>query len=196
VDQPPLPQPPGSPPPEPPSESAKAERHPVLAVLVAAAALLAMTVIGLVLTRPVPCADQSFLSERYGYCVETPAGWDEADAGSLADRFVIPGRSATVAVVASEVDASTGTLVYLERVRSVDESAGFNLGDAKTMTVDGEEAAYFDAAGDAPGASFAVREVVLVRDGVAWRITFSDVRDEFDEHFAAFGTFLDSWQFR
>lgn len=198
MDQLPLPEPPA---PRAPIGSdssavpADDERHPVLAVLIAAAAVMAMGVIGLALTRPVPCSDRSFLSDRYGYCVNAPDGWDEAGEGSQSDRFVLSGGAATVAVTASRVDASTDTAAYLERIRSLDEAAGFAIGETKTTGVDGESAAYFDAAGNSADASFAVREVVIVHEGVAWRITFSDVRDEFDEHFRAFGSFLDSWQF-
>jgi hypothetical protein len=199
VDQPPLPEPPATPAAQresaSPSGAAEDERHPVLAVLVAVAALLAMGVTGLALTRPVPCSDRSFRSDRYGYCAETPDGWDEADPVSEADRFVLADGVATVAVIATRVDGSTDTAAYAERIRSLDEAAGFATGETKTTDVDGEPAVYFDAGGNSTDVSFAVREVVVVRQGVAWRITFSDVRDGFDEHFHAFGSFLDSWQF-
>jgi hypothetical protein len=197
VDQPPLPEPPATRGRIEPAKSAPPtdERHPLLAVLVAVAALVAIGVTGIVLTRPVPCADRSFLSERYGYCADTPDGWDEEQAESQADRFLLAGGAATVAVTATRVDASTDTPSYADRIRSLDESAGFEIGETKTTDVDGQEAIYFDAGGNATDVSFAVREVVIVRQGVAWRITFSDVREEFDEHFRAFGSFLDSWQF-
>jgi hypothetical protein len=171
------------------------ERHPVLALSVAIAGIVAMVLVGIAVTRPVPCSDRDFLSDRFGYCATTPQGWDEGDQTATADRFVLGGSAATFEVTATRVDDSTDTSSYVEEIRSLDEGAGFAVGDVKHTEIDGEPAAYFDAGGASADDDFAVREVVVVRDGVAWRITFTDLREGFDEHFGALGDFLKSWQF-
>jgi hypothetical protein len=193
--QPPLPEPPPQRGVPEPAKQAEPERHPVLALSVALAGIAAIALIAVVLTRPVPCSDRDFLSDRFGYCASTPEGWDEGDQTATADRFVLGGAAATFEVTATEVGGSTDTDAYVADIRSLDEGAGFAVGDVKRTEVDGEQAAYFDAGGASADDDFAVREVVVVRDGVAWRITFTDLRESFDEHYGAFGEFLRSWQF-
>jgi hypothetical protein len=194
--QPPLPEPPSprEAPPEPKREKER-ERHPVLALSVALVGIAAMVLVALALTRPVPCSDRDFLSDRFGYCASTPQAWEEGDQTTTADRFVLGEAAATLEVTATRVGGSTDNSSYVEEIRSLDEEAGFAVGDVKRTEIDGEPAAYFDAGGTSADAEFAVREVVVVRDGVAWRITFTDLRDSFDEHFGALGEFLGSWQF-
>jgi hypothetical protein len=46
------------------------------------------------------------------------------------------------------------------------------------------------------GTAYQLREVVVVKDQVGWRITLNDVADTFDEHAAPFQEMLRSWRFR
>jgi hypothetical protein len=41
-----------------------------------------------------------------------------------------------------------------------------------------------------------MREVVVVREDIGWRITLNDVADRFSTSAVAFESMLDSWQFR
>ena len=197
------PPPPGSPPSAPEVEVADGDTdRPSRLPLVAAAlvfVLLAGAGVALFrwLSTPVPCAEASFVSERFAYCVTTPEGWASAEATEDdADRFLLPTAAASVQVQAVELEGGEDTGAFVERVRGLLVDAGYELGDTATVTIDGVQATWWDAVTRSPlGDETRLRDVVMVREGIAWRVQFADDGEGFEEHVAAFDALMRSWRF-
>ncbi len=154
-----------------------------------------------VLFRPDPCEGTNFSSEAFGYCLEVPDGWiaEPATFGAdvALDQFAPPERPTTVIVDASDLEESTSLEEWAGFIRRKDADAGLTPGPASETVVDGVTAQQWDVSATSDsGAAYRMREVVLVRDEVGWRITLNDTEDAFDVSVVAFERMLESWRFR
>jgi hypothetical protein len=153
------------------------------------------------LLRPDPCEGTNFESETFGYCVLVPDGWEAGPArfgdDVTLDQFAPPTGTATVVVEAVDLESGTGLEQWSEFVRQRDEEAGLIPGPASEAVVDGTEALRWDVSvATEEGRSFLMREVVVVRSDVGWRITLNDLQEGFDSSAVVFDQMLESWQFR
>jgi hypothetical protein len=153
------------------------------------------------LLRPDPCRGTNFSSANFGYCLTVPEGWtaEPARFGSSVelDQFAVPSQGATVLVEAVDLQQKDDLGGFADMVRQKDESAGLKPGPGRRTEIDGVAAQVWDITivSDA-GTSYQMREVVVVKDQVGWRITLNDVADTFDEHAVPFQEMLRSWRFR
>jgi len=153
------------------------------------------------LLRPDPCRGTNFTSANFGYCLTVPKGWtaEPARFGSSVelDQFAVPSQGATVIVEAVDLQRGTDLVGFADFVRQKDETAGLKPGPGRRTEIDGVAAQAWDItiASDA-GTTYQLREVVVVKDQVGWRITLNDLADTFDAHAVPFQEMLRSWRFR
>ena len=172
------------------------------AVVVLGAVVLGAVGVGTwLLLRPDPCRGTNFSSANFGYCLTVPEGWtaEPARFGSSVelDQFAVPSQGATVLVEAVDLQQKDDLGGFADMVRQKDESAGLKPGPGRRTEIDGVAAQVWDITivSDA-GTSYQMREVVVVKDQVGWRITLNDVADAFEEHAVPFDEMLRSWRFR
>jgi hypothetical protein len=163
--------------------------------------VLALAVAGVTwLLRPDPCQGTNFKSDNFGYCILVPEGWEAGPArfGSAVelDQFAPPTEAATVMVEAVDLESGTRLEDWSQFVRQRDEDAGLTPGASSGATLDGIDALTWDVRVSAEGEIFQMREVVVVREDIGWRITLNDVADRFSTSAVVFDSMLDSWQFR
>ena len=153
------------------------------------------------LLHPDPCRGTNFSSANFGYCLTVPEGWtaEPARFGSSMelDQFAVPSQGATVIVEAVDLQQGTDLGGFADFVRQKDQTAGLKPGPGTSTEIDGVAAQVWDitVASDA-GTTYQLREVVVVKDQVGWRITLNDLADTFDDHAAPFEEMLRSWRFR
>jgi len=170
-------------------------------LLVAGLVLVALGAGTWMLLRPDPCRGTNFSSANFGYCLTVPEGWtaEPARFGSSVelDQFAVPSQGATVIVEAVDLEQGTDLGGFADLVRQKDETAGLKPGPGMSTEIDGVAAQVWDitVASDA-GTTYQLREVVVVRDQVGWRITLNDLADTFADHAAPFQEMLRSWRFR
>lgn len=166
--------------------------------------VLAAAVIGVgawLLFQPDPCRGTNFTSDNFGYCLTVPEGWtaERARFGSNVelDQFAVPAEGVTVIVEAVDLEQGADLQGFVGLVRRRNEEAGLVPGPASDAEIDGVAAQAWDMATTSDsGTSYQLREVVVVRDDVGWRITLNDVAESFDQHAASFQDMLVSWRFR
>jgi hypothetical protein len=170
-------------------------------VAVAAVVLVAIGAGAWLLLRPDPCRGTNFTSNNFGYCLTVPEGWtaEPARFGSSVelDQFAMPSQGATVLVEAVDLQQGTDLGGFADFVRQKDQTAGLKPGPGTSTEIDGVAAQVWDirVASDA-GTTYQLREVVVVKDQVGWRITMNDLADTFDQHAVPFEGMLRSWRFR
>jgi hypothetical protein len=153
------------------------------------------------LLRPDPCRGTNFSSANFGYCLTVPAGWtaEPARFGSSVelDQFAVPSQGATVIVEAVDLEQGTDLDGFADLVREKDATAGLKPGPRTGTEIDGVAAEVWDiTVASEAGTAYQLREVVVVKDQVGWRITLNDLADTFDDHAAPFEEMLRSWRFR
>jgi hypothetical protein len=155
---------------------------------------------GFFLFRPDPCRGTNFSSATFGYCLDVPEGWTAEPARFGADvtldQFAPPTQSATVIVEAVDLEQGVALEQWSEFVRQQDADAGLTPGPPSETAVDGATAQQWEvtATSDA-GTDYRMREVVVVRDEVGWRITLNDVEESFPVSASTFEGMLESWRF-
>jgi hypothetical protein len=153
------------------------------------------------LVRPDPCRGTNFTSENFGYCLTVPAGWtaEPAQFGNSVqlDQFAPKSQGATVLVEAVDLQASADLGGFADFVRGKDQQSGLDPGKATSTTIDGVPAEEWDmTTASGGGTMYQLREVVVVKGQVGWRITLNDLADSFDQHSGPFRQMLESWRFR
>jgi hypothetical protein len=145
--------------------------------------------------RPPICDDANVTSERFGYCITAPDGWQVAEIGDElpADQLFRPDGATTLMILA--VDTRRDLRAFADDVRRLQTDSGLNVEQVRPLTVAGVDALRWDATLGASGAITA-RTVVFARDGVAWRVQFADATDAFDESVRDLDRMLGTWQFR
>ncbi|MEX0832919.1 MAG: zinc ribbon domain-containing protein [Actinomycetota bacterium] len=164
--------------------------------------LIALVAIGVVVysqLQPTTCADQ-FESDRFGYCVTVPQGWDagEASVGQTpVDSFAVKEGAATVVVIAIDLAEQTSLTQFAEDARQNDEAQGLQPSGMKPLQLDGEPAQAWGITTTSPnGQEYKLVQVVTVRNDVGWTISLSDSAEAFDSHERSFREMLASWQFQ
>lgn len=158
-------------------------------------------VVGFLLFRPDPCRGTNFTSTNFGYCLDVPEGWSAQPArfGSdvTLDQFSPPKATTTVVVEAVDLSSGTGLDQWAGFVEQKDQDSGLIPGDPSELRLDGLPAMQWDVSATADdGTKYEMREVVVVRDDVGWRVTLNDAQGTFDASSAQFQRMLDSWRFR
>jgi hypothetical protein len=145
--------------------------------------------------QPPICHDGTVTSERFGYCITAPEGWQVAEVGDdlPADQLFRPDGATTLMIQA--VDTRRDLRGFAEDVRGLQADNGLNVERIRTLTVAGVDALRWDATLGASG-DVTARTVVFARDGIAWRLQFADASDAFDESVADLDRMLGSWRFR
>lgn len=202
---PPLPPPPGDPGPPPPGAEPP---HPTPALRSAAAPIAVALVLTLVVAvggvalvswarGGAACPDGAFESTRFGYCAAAPAGWlsAAAEGPETLDRFLVADGAGTLTVTASTLGEGQDLARFERSVRGSVEGAGGVPGEATALEVDGAEGLVFDATLEGPDGTVRTREVLLARDGVAWRITLADEASAFDASVRQLDGMLETWRF-
>lgn len=183
-----------APPPKPPS--------PWRAVAIIGGLVAVIGAVGAYwLLRPDPCEGTNYASEAFGYCLTVPEGWiaEPARFGAdvALDQFSPSTDAATVIVDATDLERGVTLEEWAAFIRDKDTEAGLTLGPTSETTVGGVPAKRWDVsvASDA-GTTYRMREVVVVRDEVGWRVALSDTEDGFQVSSAVFERMLDSFRFR
>jgi hypothetical protein len=154
-----------------------------------------------------------------GYTYEVPGGWDDRSesageisaAGFQPDTIVaddpMEGFTPSVNVVretslADDVDVND--YVRLSRRNLSDPEALGQLGlegfeprledEVREGELDGEQSSSFDYTADQQGKQVAFRQVYAIRDGTAYVVTYTTLRDDFDDGTAALDEVIDSWE--
>jgi hypothetical protein len=203
---PPLPPPPPGGPegggPPPPPERPREERRPVVPIVVAIALTVLVGVGAFALVSwargGAPCEEGDFRSARFGYCVRTPSGWVAAAAeseGTALDRFLLPDGAATITVTAVPLTKGQDLARFEQFVRGYDEQAGGTPGESSPREVGGVDALTFDVTLEGPDAVTRSREVLFVRDGIAWRVTLADEETSFEASTRQLDEMLGTWRF-
>lgn len=150
---------------------------------------------------PASCGEGDFSSDRFGYCIGVPSGWevvaatDENDPTTRdTDRFQQPGAAGTILITAVPLAPGQDLEGFASAVRSLDEGAGWDVGEMSTIEVAGQDAVTFDIAAGQTGATRS-REVVFVTDKFAWRVQLADDQTNFDASTRALDELLTSWVF-
>jgi hypothetical protein len=193
----PLPFPPGfdGQPRVPPPPKAKPPKIGVVLTALVAAAVVAVTGLGVrSALRPDPCQGAAFVSSTYGYCVTPPTGWSGRSATQ--ELFGVDAFRSTTSPVVVYVDAiqlgSEDLDAVATVVRQLDEGAGgATLSDVESSTLDGEPTVTEQSA----QGGRSVREIIAVREDVAWRIEVADVEAAPDQDYSEAQQLLDSFRF-
>lgn len=153
------------------------------------------------LVKPNPCEGTNFRSETFGYCLTVPEGWTAEPAlfGAEAqlDQFAPPEAATTVVVDAADLEEGVTLDRWAEFVRNKDAEAGLTPGPASETVVDGVTAQQWDVSVTSDtGTDYRMREVVVVRDEIGWRIALNDTEDTFAVSAATFEQMVESWRFR
>jgi hypothetical protein len=151
--------------------------------------------------KPNPCKGTNFTSDNFGYCISVPEGWiaQPARFGSSAtlDQFAPARATATVIVDAADLTDEAELEQWAAYVRQKDQDAGLIPGPATDLTLDGVDARQWDVSVTSDsGDEYTMREVVVVRDSVGWRVTLSDLSDGFASSAGTLQLMLESWRFR
>jgi hypothetical protein len=197
----PFPLPPGAggQPRLPPPPKAKPSKIGIVLTALVAAAVVAVTGLGVrTALRPDPCQGAAFVSSTYGYCVTPPTGWTASSATQ--EFFGVDAFRNTTSPVVVYVDAiqlgSEDLDAVTAEVRQLDEgTGGVTLSDVESSTLGGEPTREWTVTEQSPQGGRSVREILVVRDDVAWRIEVADVEGAPDQDYTEAQQLLDSFRF-
>ena len=200
------PEPVNEPAPADASDQSKGPRSSGWPVAIAVLAMIGVAVGVFVLLTwvfggPVTCGEGDFSSDRFGYCIRVPSGWEVVAAADEnepttrdTDRFQQPGAAGTILITAVPLAPGQDLDSFVSAVRSLDEEAGWDVGDISTTEVAGQDAMTFDVSAGEGGATRS-REVVFVSDRFAWRVQVADDETNFEASTRALDELLTSWVF-
>lgn len=144
------------------------------------------------------CRESDFRSVRFGYCASTPAGWTATAAqgeDTPLDRFLMRAGPAVITVTAITLAKGQDLARFEQFVRGYDEGVGASAGRSMSLEVDGADAVAFDVTLGGPDGAVRSREVLFVRDGIAYRVTLADEQVGFEASLKRLSSLLDSWRF-
>jgi hypothetical protein len=171
----------------------------VIALVVAGAAIL---VSGIWFSaRPNPCAGK-FSSVLFGYCAEIPEGWrggSQVTGQENLDQFVPRQDDAITWVRVREiVDPAAQTQQYAQQFRTSQETQGLDPSRVEAVPLGGEQALAWEVSLPAESGEedLRIREVVIVREDGAWRITLAATETAYPEARAGFEELLSTWTWK
>ena len=144
------------------------------------------------------CREADFESVRFGYCASTPAGWTATAAqgkDTPLDRFLMRTGPAVITVTAVPLAKGQDLARFEQFVRGYDDAVGASAGSSMPLEVDGVDAVAFDVTLEGADGAVRSREVLFVRDGIAWRVTLADEAVGFEASASRLDELLDSWRF-
>jgi hypothetical protein len=151
-------------------------------------------------SRPNPC-EGKFSSVLFGYCAEIPEGWrggSQVTAQENIDEFSPNQDEAVTWVRVREiVDPATQTQHYAQQFRTSQEAEGLDPSRVEVVPLDGEEALAWEVT--VPGQDgdpLRIREVVIVREDGAWRITLAATETSYPEARVGFEELLSTWTWK
>jgi hypothetical protein len=148
---------------------------------------------------PDPCRGR-VESQLYPYCVAVPQGWRggalRTPVGAIDAYVPRADTNAEIQVRAGTVIPGVNTAIYAQETRTAQQAMGAVLSETQLVRIDGEPALTWVWAGrNDRGQVVQLREVILVRGTIAWRITLFGVEDSFKEAEPSFLALLQSWRF-
>jgi hypothetical protein len=125
-----------------------------------------------------PCDGAGFVSERYGYCVDTPNGWvaspaDQEETGL--DAFRRSDAATVVMVQAVRLGEGDDLDAFVRQLRTRDEQAGYAVGKAGTGELAGQATREWQVTVSTDTGDVIVREIATVREGTGWYVQVGDV---------------------
>lgn len=151
------------------------------------------------LLRPNPCEGKQ-ASSQFPYCVEVPAGWEQATeeiGGQQADTYSPPSGDAFVLVVVEQVQPGTDTPDYAETHRDREEAGGLFPGPVEETDVGGQEAVSWEVTSTTENGTVVHQlQVALVHSGTGWVITFAGNEESYGRERDVFHQILGSWSFK
>jgi hypothetical protein len=152
-----------------------------------------------VASRPDPCQGK-YVSQLYPYCVSIPEGWTASIQRSptgVYDRLTPRSEDAAVIVRVGEAVPGITTEQYAEGLRTTQEAYGLNLGPPQAVEMgEGNPALAWQFSGQTDeGVIVQERNVVLVRNGLHWRVTLTGNAETFDEARPVFERLIQDWTF-
>jgi hypothetical protein len=148
--------------------------------------------------RPAPCQSAAFVSSSFGYCVNPPTGWTGSPAAQ--EFFGVDAFRSDTSPVVVYIDAIQLGDENLDAVaavvRQLDQKVGpVTLSEITTSSLDGEPTREWTVTQQSRQGGRAVREIITVRDGIAWRIEVADVQGAPDQDYTEAQQLLDSFRF-
>jgi hypothetical protein len=179
---------------DPPTPSRPSRRPLVVGLLLVAALAGVVVALWVWLAAPSVCQGRDVRSDRFGYCLAAPDGWQVAEApGQDTDQLFRADGATTVTIQAVATSADLESFASIVREGQSDDE--LDPGDVSALTVDGVDALMWDAQLQADRTPIRARTVVFVSGGVGWRVQLADTADAFDDHAAELDAILRSWRF-
>jgi hypothetical protein len=151
-------------------------------------------------SRPNPC-EGKFSSVLFGYCTEIPEGWrggSQVTAQENIDQFSPNQDEAVTWVRVREiVDPATQTQQYAQQFRTSQEAGGLDPSRVEAVALDGEQALAWEVTVTTQdGDPLRIREVVIVREDGAWRITLAATEVSYPDARVGFEELLSTWTWK
>jgi zinc-ribbon domain len=151
-------------------------------------------------SRPNPC-EGKFSSALFGYCAEIPEGWrggSQVDVPENIDQFSPNQAEAVTSVRVREiVDPATQTQQYAQQFRTSQEAEGLDPSRVEVVPLDGEQALAWEVTVPTQdGDLLRIREVVIVREDGAWRITLAATETSYPDARVGFEELLSTWTWK
>ena len=146
--------------------------------------------------RPSRCASANVTSDRFGYCITAPPGWQLAELsgqGSAGDQLFRPDGGTTLMIQA--VETGRDLRAFADDVRRLQADGNLDTGAFRSLMVAGVDALEWDATLRSSSDPITTRTVVFEQAGVAWRVEFADAAGAFDAHVGDLARMLSSWRF-
>jgi hypothetical protein len=150
--------------------------------------------------RPDPCKGTNFTSDRYGYCLSVPAGWQPqaASIGTVTvDQFSVPNEVAAVVVTAVDLPAGIDLSTFATFIRTQERQGGLRPGPVQPSLLGGAGARQWEIDSTGPtGQKFRSLEVVAIDHDFGWTIELADTATAFPDHVPTFHQMLATWHFK
>jgi zinc-ribbon domain len=174
-------------------------RTSIVPLLIALATIVTAVVVFSIwyTSRPNPC-EGKFSSVLFGYCTEIPEGWrggSQVTAQENIDEFSPSQDDAVTWVRVREiVDPATQTQQYAQQFRTSQEAEGLDPSRVEVVPLDGEQALAWEVSVPTQdGDPLRIREVVIVREDGAWRITLAATEMSYPDARVGFEELLSAW---
>jgi hypothetical protein len=180
----------------PPPQPRRWPAFVILGVLVAGGIAAAL----LLAFRPDPCKGANFTSDRFGYCLSVPQGWQaqQAAIGNVTvDQFSVPREVAAVVVTAVDLPSGVNLHAFTTFVRGQERQNGLHPGDVEPTRLGDSVAMQWEIVSTGPtGQAFRSLEVVAVSHAFGWTVELADTAASYTQHAPDFRQMLLSWHYK